>query len=221
MSHEAHIARAADSAVPSIPMHGSMGRLLVALAAALGVIAGCSLPRDVVGTSDGGNGVDDGAIVPRDTGLDGGPRADAFVVPGEDAYVAPVDAWVAPGVDAYVAPIDAYVAPVDAYTAPDAWVAPIDAYVAPDAWTQPTCLVQYGMVRTGYHECSMTDTACTFYANLGGDNCNTVCAAGGGRCLAETDNSVTNVCNPSGGSSLDASHCGDGHSGAICSCSRP
>jgi hypothetical protein len=201
-------------------------------AAGLAVLSGCSLPRGVTGTSDGGvsppidtgNGTIDVGPSPHDAGID------AFA-PGVDAFVPPDDAWTMPGTDAWTAPNDAWTPPpVDAWTPPpdDAWTPPPgDAWVPPnDAWTPPpvdaamprTCAQIYDDGSNNYHECATSSTSCTFYASLGGDDCDAMCGAHGGTCISAADNWIATYCSNSG---LAGNQCNDGRSGGICNCTRP
>lgn len=167
--------------------------------------AGCSLPRGV--TNPSGSGMDASAMG-NDSGTrnDAWSNVDAFVVPGEDAYV--------PGNDAYVAPNDAYVAPNDAYVPPAD-----DAYVPPSDAGPPDCTATFMPTSTNFQLCSFDSTSsCTFYLQLGsGTNCDDVCGRTGHTCIAAIDNNPTNHCTSSGGSQM----CNHNMSDAICTCSWP
>lgn len=197
--------------VPRWYLNGSSGyvegmRLLPAMLAVCAVVAGCSLPRSVTGTSVGGAHELDAFVPPVDTGADAGPPVDAW---------SPIDAW-SPMPDAYVAP-DAYVEP-DAYVAPDAYVPP-DAYVAPDAWAPPSCDSLY-MTAQQYYRCDEQPTQCLFLTHLTSNHsCDDACALGHGGCTAAYwPGPASNRCYPPG--SDDG--CGTQHSDhwSICVCAR-
>jgi hypothetical protein len=193
------------------------------IAAAVSLGTGCSLARDVNGTSDAGVlpmvdanlGGHDVGTRPVDTGVD---------APGEDAFVPPHDAWVMPGTDAWTPPpVDAWTPPpVDAWTPPpvDAWTPPpVDAWTLPpdDAWVAPrTCQDLFGG-RSGYEDCGSSATSCTFYSNMGRQSCDTICGAVTGSTCTGGHNDGLTHCGNSGNIG-----CGTGgYSTGVCTCTHP
>jgi hypothetical protein len=183
----------------------------VSFVASLGLalaIAGCSLPRAVLGAPDGGSGAMDAFVGIHDTGVDA-LAADA----GLDAFVAPFDT----GVDAFVPPVDMG---TDAFVSIDAYVTPDighDAYIAPDAFAgdaSTPCDRAFGSA-PGYHVCGTASTSsCTFYVAWPSNDqsCNDACGAG--RCTHAVGNADRTMCTTQGG----AFPCDQTFHDAICTC---